>query len=534
MGQSKKGIMKNRYQFLGIVALVVLVFGLISWGILAFDPYYTAFIHLTVAVLLLVFFVLGGGIGSLRTKTAVRVAGFGASVLVYSALALALLAMINYFGRKHEFFRYDSTEQKVYTMAPQTEQILSSLSSPLEIRAFFLGGVIDDLKTKDLVERIAKKSDKISLKVIDPEKNPSIVENFGVTENKTLHFLYKREGGDRESKVSRTINEQEIANAILKLTRGDAKTVYYISGHGEPALDDQQEQGYVFLKDAVAGENLTLKELAIGPNGLIPDDAAAIVLAAPEKDLLPNEMKVIKTYIENGGRALLLHQPKRSGDVAKIASDLGIVVGADLVVDQVVRLFEGPALGIQPMVTAFAPHPITKKGMKEGVIFGMTSSVTKGSAVPAGAKITELALTGQNSWAEKKVDLIFSSDPQAALEADDIKGPVSVVATFQKSIASNENAVEEKKREIRVVVFGDADFINNSSIRQLFNRDFFLNSIEWVIGEDAGVSIRSGSLRASTKGITTQQFFMMLLFGAIILPEFLVIVGLSIWWRRKK
>ena len=56
MRKLSKGIMKNSHQFFGLVALVVLVFGLISWGILAFDPYYTGFVHLVVAILMLVIF----------------------------------------------------------------------------------------------------------------------------------------------------------------------------------------------------------------------------------------------------------------------------------------------------------------------------------------------------------------------------------------------------------------------------------------------------------------------------------------------
>lgn len=136
--------------------------------------------------------------------------------------------------------------------------------------------------------------------------------------------------------------------------------------------------------------------------------------------------------------------------------------------------------------------------------------------------------SSDNSWAESNIDLIFGDEPQAAFEKGDIKGPVPLAAAFEGEVVKNSGKMS------RVVVFGDADFVANVNIRQLFNRDFFLNALNWVIGETHGVSIRPRTLKQSMTAITTEQFATVFVLTAILLPELVLLGGLSVWWLRKK
>ena len=520
---------------MGIAGLVLVVFGLICAAIISSEDFLISLTHLALGIVLILAFLIAGGLGRLRSSAAKRMAGFSASVLIYTALFLAVLALVNLFAKKHEFVRYDSTEEKIYTLASQTEAVIEKLTAPLELRAFYLGGKIDDPKTQDLLDRFVAKSAFISLQVLDPDKQPSLVEKYGINDNRTLHLSYKLESGERESKVSHGISEQDLVNAIIKLNRGEAKTIYYITGHGEPALDDQGEQGYLFLKEAVSGENYRLQELTIGVNGNIPADAAALILAHPQRALLPAERNALDTYLASGGRAIFLNQVKSTDDIAELARPLGIAVGNDVIVEPVVQLFSGPSLGVQPMITAFGKHEITdRERPKQGIHLGLTSSVLRITPVAKGARVIELALSGKGSWAEKNLGDLFSDSPQAQQDSDDLAGPVSVAVAYQKAIAVPEGAAADSNpKEARVVVFGNADFVNNQSIRQLFNQDFFLNSLNWVVGEEDAIAIRSGSMRVSTKEISADAFRSMFLFGAIYIPELLLLLGLYIWWLRK-
>lgn len=553
--------MNKSVSFIGIVGLIIFLFGLFTAYFVTHDPYHVTVVHLLIGGLLVLYFLIklavvfcfeGGA--SVMAK---RVAGFGVSVTVYSALFVGILILVNYFVYRHDPLHYDSTEQKVYTLAPQTKKVLESLPSPVIIRAFYVGGVVDP-EVEDLLKRIARASDHVSWKSVDPEKKPGLTEKYGISEKGTLHFSFDTEGSTREAKVVRNIDEQEVVNAILKLTRGGDKKVYWVSGHGESNLDEASEAGYLFLKEAIQGENIKVEKLVLGDVKEVPADASALLLMGPRRGLLVAEREAVKRYLANGGNAVILNEPHTTRDVAKLVEPLGIEVGDDIVLDQVVQLFTGPTVGAQPVITTYGTHPVISE-FSEAIIFSTVSSVRKAGAIPEGAVVTEVALTSPNSWAEKKIDLVYGEEPQAQKEPEDIPGPVSVAAVFEgqapyqvsqstaapeegtrgavedkESIAeSDDGQEEEEKKESRIVVIGDADFLANVNIRQLFNRDFFLNVLNWVVGEEEGVTIRARTLRGSTKGLTAEQFRSIFLITAVLLPELLLLWGFSVWWYRK-
>lgn len=533
--------MNRKLQFSGLAALVLTIFGLLARALLVEDSQNIAAIHFVAAGLLLALFLAVGGGQVLSSKEVRRRAGFGASVTLYSALFVGVLALVNFFAARHELFRYDSTAEKVYTLAPQTRKVLESLDRDVVMRGFYFAGQLD-LYDQDLIKRIVGASEKLSWKLVDPEKEQALAERLGINQSGTIHFSFKDGAADKAVKITREVSEQEIVNALLKLTREGRKTVYYLQGHGEPDLDDDGEQGYLFLKESVEGENIDLRPLALGPDAAVPQDADSLILAAPERPLLDAERAALMQYLRAGGSAVLLHEPRRTDDVAKLAEQLGISVGADVIIEPVVRAFEGPSLGVQPMVTTYGRHPITED-FTEGTLFSLAASVKAAEGAEAGASRTPLALTAPTSWAETNVEQLFSETPEAALDDSDIAGPVPLAVAYDGSRQqaaeqqTDEQAADEPAQPAdfggRVVVIGDADFVTNVFIRQLFNRDFFLNALNWTLGEAEKVSIRAGSLRASTKGITEEEFGTLFLLTSVLFPEVLLLIGLSIWWSRR-
>jgi ABC-type uncharacterized transport system involved in gliding motility auxiliary subunit len=84
-----------------------------------------------------------------------------------------------------------------------------------------------------------------------------------------------------------------------------------------------------------------------------------------------------------------------------------------------------------------------------------------------------------------------------------------------------------------VVVFGSAEFADNQSVTQFFNRDFFINSADWLTGEENSISIRPRSIRASRFRLTEGQFSIVFAFAVLLLPEMLLIAGIVVWWERR-
>jgi ABC-type uncharacterized transport system involved in gliding motility auxiliary subunit len=198
-----------------------------------------------------------------------------------------------------------------------------------------------------------------------------------------------------------------------------------------------------------------------------------------------------------------------------------------VVVDQVVRLFAGPALGLNPTVTLYMPHAITASFDKQ-TVFPMTRSLDPVTSLKPGLVVAPLARTSDTSWAETDLVGIFQKQV-AKFGHGDVKGPVTVAA----AVEANLDQLKRGKGMARVVVFGDTDFAGNQFIENFFNRDFIMNSIDWLAGQANSISIRPRTLRASRFSLTIGEFDAVFVLSVLLLPELLLIVGIAVWWERR-
>jgi ABC-type uncharacterized transport system involved in gliding motility auxiliary subunit len=83
-------------------------------------------------------------------------------------------------------------------------------------------------------------------------------------------------------------------------------------------------------------------------------------------------------------------------------------------------------------------------------------------------------------------------------------------------------------------VFGDADFASNEWLDAYLNRDLFLNSVNWLIGDVEAISIRPNTSRASRFQPTAEQFERIRLLSLFVLPEALAVLGVLTWWSRRR
>ncbi len=510
--------MKAYTNFFGWAALVAFVFGVVSWFSLGSGQSYLSIIHFVMALVFLVLFALGGGKESLFSSTAKRKAGFGVAATLYSVMFVAIVAGLNYLSYHNNFFRYDSSEQKVFSLAPQTEQVVGKLKEKIEIKGFFLGGVVTKTPVTNLLELLERESELIDFEILDPEKNPLLADRYGVSENETLVFKYSDGAVDRQTRIVGDITEQRVVNALIKLERGKGKKVYYLTGHGEPSVNSQTEEGYLFLAEAIRGENIQLERLLLDAGKTVPSDASALIISSPEKDLIESEKQSILKYIEAGGAMLLLLEPRSPSSVLEISKLLGISGGQSVVAENVVSVLDGSKVGLVPRALKYGRHKITEKFLKPTIYEIATSLDTAAKTIPD-ASYTRLALSSDRAWGETDLAGVFEGELESSKTDSDIDGPLTLAM-----------AVENKNQ--RAVVFGDGDFVRNRNIRKLFNRDFFLNSLNWVIDEDDGIVIRPKTMKQSVSGISQNNLSYLFFSTVILLPELIILSGLFFWRRR--
>lgn len=529
-------------KFLGIAGLVLFAFG-ITGGFFSGDfGNLLVLSHLILGLALAAVWVWSArasNIDEIKTVLMGRRARFGAMASAYSVLALGILIVLNVLVSWNDK-KWDLTEQGVYSLAEQSTQAVKSLTAPLYIAAFQGVQAEDGTDAKELLERYRDLNPgKVSLEFIDPRIKPQLIEKYEMKEGNLIYLAYG--AGDKKS-VSRLndASEEAITNAILKLSRGAAKKVYYVVGHDEPSL----KSGAASLADALGDENYTVSEIVLGQNPSIPSDAAAVILCAPKMPLLKEERDLLIRYADEGGRLLLLTDPRGSADVKQIADHFGMTIGDDVVLDQVQRLFMGPTLGAQPMVRDYLPHGITQAFDPEKItIFNIVASVRSKGQPEGGATATEFARTGPTSWAETNLAAVFDADkPTAKFEKDggDMQGPIPIAAAYEKKIVQgsasgggSQKSKEDFDKTARVVVYGDSDWVLKSNLQAGFNRDLALNTVGWVVGESGGVSIRPRTMKTSGTQPLPQKTIVSILVLSLVIPEAILIFGLWVWWRRR-
>jgi ABC-type uncharacterized transport system involved in gliding motility auxiliary subunit len=534
--------METALRFCGYIGATMIVFGVIGAVVVgSFVSQPIILLHLILGILCLVVWGLTSGVATISHARGVltgRNARFGAHAVAYAVVAAGLLIVANIFVALNEK-RWDLTEQGVYSLSPKSAKIVAGLNQPVRLVALKAPQLHNEDRTRELLQLYRYANDKqVSFEIIDPAAKPVEVDSLGMKQGNLLYVEY---GSGKSAGVSRLnqIDEQSITNAIIKLSRGASKKLYYVQGHGEPQLDSQGVGGMQEFAAALGDEHVTVESLLLAQTGSVPKDAAAVVVAAPARPIPQAERDAIIKFANEGGRLVLFANPEErdSDDIRVIAKAFGITVGDDVVLDEQLRLFAGPQVAVQFLAQQFTPHSITT-GMTGAnpLVFTFASSVVAPTAPEGAAKYVELVKSGNKSWAEKNLNALFDqAGATAALDPDDLKGPVSIAVALDRPASGGEapkDGEDAFKNMTRVVVFGDATWIQNGNLTAMGNRDLALNAINWALGEEGGVAIGPKNMRASVAPIP-QATFNVILALSFLGPELILLFGLFVWWRRR-
>jgi hypothetical protein len=160
----------------------------------------------------------------------------------------------------------------------------------------------------------------------------------------------------------------------------------------------------------------------------------------------------------------------------------------------------------------------------------MTRSVISEATGRPGLKATEIVQTSPSSWAETDLDGLFERQV-ATLDATDMRGPVGIAVAVEADL--KEMGVGETG-DARLAAFGSIEFADNQHFDgTFFNRDLLLNTVGWLVGQTDLLSIRPRSMRASRVNFSQEEGTIIFYLSVLVLPELLLLAGLTVWWRRE-
>lgn len=520
----------------GLWGIVLLAFGLVAYAVAPAASAYVL-VHVGLGILLLVLY-LTASRDNLSTFLGERSTKYGANAVVYSLIFLAILIVVNYLGSRHNH-RFDLTKQNVFSLSSQSTGVLSKLDKPVEVYAFVEAGT--DPIIDDLLDSYKNASNNFSYHIVDPVKDRDLAERYKVTEIPFLHIQYGEAGdenppsseGKQTATVTRDISEQSITNGLLKATAATKKVVCFLDGHGEADPDNRDARGASGLQDALRNENYETRKVLLASEAAVPAECNVFVVAATERPLFDHEVTQLREYLKAGRSALFLVPPQRGQQLRDVLQPWGVKLTDTVVVDQVVRLFQGPALGLQILASTYGAHPVTA-AFTERTVFPMARAVQADAAGKTGVSAIELVKSSPSSWAESDVEGVFKRGEAALDEGGgdangDIKGPVSLAVAVT---GKHKEMGFDKEGETKLIVVGDADFASNQFFGQLFNRDLVLNMMAWLGGEEKQISIRPRAIQASRAQLGPDETRRIFYLSVLVLPELLLFLGLTVWWRR--
>lgn len=443
---------------------------------------------------------------------------YGANTVLAILALLGILVLINFIVYK-ENARWDLTKNKKFTLSDQTKKILDKVDQDIKIIGFFQAQTKDE--AENLLKEYTSRNKKIKVEFIDPDTKPALAKKYNIERYGTLVL----EMGDKKQEVTE-VTESDLTSGILKLTKKEKKTVYFLTGHGEKDIAAGGDKNYANVKAQLEKENYNVKTLNLITKLEMPKDASVLVIAGPQKRILDKEKEVISKYLDENGKVFVMLDPKSEvkDDVglADLLVKWGVETNNNLVIDPAKYFLEDVGTVV---IDKWTLHKVTEK--LPGVFFPGVSKIAAKKDAAKDLTVASLAKTSKDSWLE--VD--FANRQVKFDSGRDEKGPVSVAVAVEKK---SDEKKDEKKAGTRMVVLGDSDFAVDSFADILSNRDLFINSVSWLAEEEELISIRPKEEENRKVELTGGQAKLVFYLTVIGMPLVVIVGGVVVWVKRKR
>lgn len=439
--------------------------------------------------------------------------GSYSTVIMVVIIAIVIAANVMFSKLPTAARNIDVSSNNLYSIGDTTHSVLDGLKNDVEII------VIKDKESTDkristLLAKYAEYSDHIKVTYKDPVLYPSALTTYDTEEN---NIVIKCDATDKTTKVAFSDiivtstsyygstyetsfdGEGQLTKAIDYVSNENNKLIYTISGHGESDLGKN-------ISELISKSNFNVKSVNLLVDNGIPDDCDMLICNQPTKDLADDELKLLREYMENGGKmtVVLADTTTETPNFDALMADYGISKVNGYIADteryygqNVYQIFPNYSSG--DITGKFGPEEYTLLFGSLGLKVEKTDGVTVDEFLTTSNK--GAAVVGENDYTEGKYTL----------------------------------AAAATKDESRFTVFGSASIIDDkftSYYTNLMDLQVFMNSITANFDDVSNISIDSISLQTTYNTIANGSGIGAIFIG--IIPVALLILGFLRWFGRRK
>lgn len=438
---------------------------------------------------------------------------------------------------------FDMTTQKYYTLGSKSKKILKSLDKDVTIYCMAKKSALTydyEITLKKTLEQYQAASKHITVKYVDPDKNPTFASKYTDEDLSTGSLIVVSGSKSKvipvddlyQTSVDYTSYSQQISGydiegqvtgAINYIDSDNLAKVYVLTGHDEPSMDS------TFTR-AIEKLNAKTAELNFLTDSEVPDDASAVIVFGPQSDFSEDDVEKLEDYVDDGGRVFIaLDVMKNSSlkNVNKFLTDEGIKASDGAVAETDENYYyQSPYLLLPEVKDTNATRDVT--GTLQAFMpysLGLTKVKTDG------VKFINLAVTSDKAIAKNSQS---SDDLQTAVQDTESK--------IKKESGDEQGRFSlgliAKKGKGRVAAFGSV-YAFTEQMNQVVsgrNETLFSDVFSYLLPDQSKSSVNiptktidSTTLTISAKVIKVYGFF----FG-IFVPLFLIVCGAIVVVYRKR
>lgn len=414
---------------------------------------------------------------------------------------------------------FDFTGDHIFALTDESKEIVDKVKEPTEI-LFLTDGQDNQLFSviTNVLDKYSQRNSKISVRQVDVYKNPAEVQPY-LGEIKSIGTLIIKQGERYEivspdnffSQNGYSYIERIVTTKLAGLIDGmSIATMYFTSGHGErpPVSPVLTNAGYkIEALDTLMQEFPT-------------DDKSIIFIAAPQTDFSVEEIDKLDKYLEQGGNVQIYFDPiYGEGDFpnlcAYLSEDWGIIYNNLAVLDKA-SVIDGTLFMVGELGEHDVVNPVKESQKRAG--YGPSNSFTVSPDKPSGVEVHTLLSSYDSAVKTENGNEIVESGSYDVLMA----------ATRETGTVNNEIITGQ------LIVGGSAMIFDELAADTRFaNEDILLNSINWMNGGDASITVRAKSLTSGYLSMTISQVVTWLVILVLVVPAVILVCAIVVFIKRR-
>lgn len=486
-----------------------------------------------VTLIIFVLFCTAQSVQKRRYSVSGRGIRFGAysvfTTLVMAVVTVAVNLGLNYLP--DQYMSFDVTANKLYTLTEDTKAVIRGLTEDVNIY------VLADEASKDenldnTLQQIQGISDHVKVTYINPLSNPKFYYNYTEEEPVDNSLIVEGSGGSTvvdyndiyqyemnystyQYNLTGYDGEGQIVSAVAKVSAEDVPKFYIITGHDELMYEE------TFL-DTLSKENSIYENLSLISVDDIPEDAQGIIINAPTSDYSEDDVDKILRYFDKGGRALIVPTWTDSDmeHFEQILGYYGVSLADGMIVEEDRDSYYQIPYWLLPSVEEDA---VTQR-ISGGAIFAPYSRGLIYDEDTEGVYYRPLLTTSADAFSKTEV----SDGEDYSRGEEDADGPFVIGLSVEKSL-------EDGTASKAVIVASEQIFTSSADkVVPGYNLKLFGSIISSLAEHENSVSVPVKYFDIGYLVFNARTVLIAGVISILVLPFGCLVIGLVIWFRRRK